>query len=175
MGGQIFQNKKSGKEEEMKTKKLTTKEQLFCHSFALYANAREAASKSGYASPERAGMKLMARKEIRDEISRIRSLKTGNEEIICGLKRLAFGSVADCLKLILCDTQENFDTEKMDFFNIAEIKKPKGGGLEIKFFDRLKALEKLSQICESNDDDSSMPFYEAIRKSAKALEGKRNE
>ncbi len=159
----------------MKTKKLTKKEQLFCLNFALYANAREAASKSGYASPESAGMKLMARKEIRDEIAKLISRKTGNEEIICGLKRLAFGSVADCLKLILSDSDESFDTENMDFFNIAEIKKPKGGGIEIKFFDRLKALEKLSQLCENSDEESSMPFYEAIRKSAKALEGKHHE
>ena len=110
------------KGQNMKKGKLTKKELLFCHYFALCANAREAASKSGYASPERAGMKLMAKKEIREEI-----------------------------------------------------KKPKGGGLEIKFFDRLKALEKLSAICENGDESSSMPFYEAIRKSAKALDGKHNE
>lgn len=156
----------------MKQKKLTKKEKLFCLNFALCLNEREAASRSGYASPEKAGIKLMARKEIQDETTRLISKKAGNEEVICGLKRLAFGSVADCLKLILSSGEENFDIESMDFFNISEIKKPKGGGIEIKFFDRLKALDKLSEICENADDDSSMPFYEAIRKSAKALEGK---
>ena len=159
----------------MKSKRLTKKELLFCHCFALYANAREAASKSGYASPERAGMKLMAKKEIQEEIGRLSLQKAEKNEIICGLKRLAFGSVADCLKLILSDPEEKFDIEGMDFFNISEIKKPKGGGLEIKFFDRFKALEKLSTICENGDDSSSMPFYEAIRKSAKALDGRNNE
>ena len=159
----------------MKSKKLTKRELLFCHSFALYANAREAASKSGYASPERAGMKLLARKEIRDEIDKLNLRKTGKEEIICGLKRLAFGSVADPMKIILSDGTESFDTESMDLFGISEIKKPKGGGIEIKFFDRLKALEKLSVLCEGTDEDSSMPFYEAIRKSAKALDGKKHE
>lgn len=159
----------------MKQKKLTRKERLFCLNFALCQNEREAASRSSYASPEKAGIKLISRKEIREEISRIMSKNAGNEEIICGLKRLAFGSVADCLKLILSNETENFDIEKMDFFNIAEIKKPKGGGIEIKFFDRLKALDKLSEICENADDDSSMPFYEAIKKSAKVLEGKRHE
>ncbi|MBR3588278.1 MAG: terminase small subunit [Clostridia bacterium] len=159
----------------MKKGKLTKKELLFCHYFAMCANAREAASKSGYASPERAGMKLMARKEIREEISSLSTQNAEKKEIISGLKRLAFGSVADCLRLILADREENFEIENMDFFNISEIKKPKGGGLEIKFFDRLKALEKLSVICESGDESSSMPFYEAIRKSAKALDGKNNE
>ncbi len=159
----------------MKNKKLTKKELLFCHCFAMCANAREAASKSGYASPEKAGMRLMAKKEIRDEIGNLSLQRAEKKEIICGLKRLAFGSVADCLKLILSDTEEGFEIESMDFFNISEIKKPKGGGLEIKFFDRLKALEKLSVICENGDEISTMPFYDAIRKSAKALDGKHNE
>ena len=159
----------------MKKGKLTKKELLFCHCFAMYANAREAASKSGYASPERAGMKLLSRKEIQEEINSLTLQNADKKEIVAGLKRLAFGSVADCLKLILADGDEDFQIESMDFFNISEIKKPKGGGLEIKFFDRLKALEKLSSICESSDDNSSVPFYEAIRKSAKALDGKHYE
>lgn len=159
----------------MKSKKLTKKELLFCHSFALYANAREAASKSGYASPERAGMRLMSRKEIRDEIEKLILKKTSREEVICGLKRLAFGSVADPMKIILSDGNGSFDTESMDLFSVSEIKKSKGGGIEIKFFDRLKALEKLSALCEQSDGDSSMPFYEAIRKSAKALDGRKHE
>ncbi len=159
----------------MKGKKLTKKELLFCHCFALYANSREAASRSGYSKPERAGMKLMAKKEIQEEIRTLISQKTGREEIICGLKRLAFGSIADPMKIILSDGSEDFDTETMDLFNISEIKKPKGGGIEIKFFDRLKAMEKLSALCEQSDEDSSMPFYEAIRKSAKALDGRQHE
>ncbi len=157
---------------KMKTKKLNKKEKLFCELYALCGNAREAAQKSGYSCPEKAGMKLLLKKEIADEIANRQILKTKNEEIIQGLKRLAFGSVADALKIVLQDTSESFDIEDMDFFNIAEIKKPKGGGIEIKFFDRLKALEKLSSLCEKTDEDSSMPFYEAIRKSAKALETK---
>ena len=31
----------------------------------------------------------------------------------------------------------------MDLFLVSEIKRPKDGSMEIKFFDRLKALEKL--------------------------------
>ncbi len=112
----------------MKQKKLTKKEKLFCLNFALCLNEREAASRSGYVSPENAGIKLMARKEIRDETARLISQKAKNDEVICGLKRLAFGSVADCLKLVLSQETENFDIDAMDFFNISEIKKPKGGG-----------------------------------------------
>lgn len=156
----------------MKTNKLNKKEKLFCELYAIYLNAREAAKKSGYVNPEKAGIRLMTRKDITDEIDSIRTKKIRSEEINQGLKRLAFGSVADALKIVLSENTGDFDIESMDFFNIAEIKKPKGGGIEIKFFDRLKALEKLSALCEKTDDDSSLPFYEAIRKSAKALENK---
>ncbi len=117
----------------------------------------------------------MAKKEIKEEIRTLISQKTDRDEVICGLKRLAFGSVADPMKIILSDGSETFDTENMDLFSISEIKKPKGGGIEIKFFDRLKALEKLSAFCEQGDEDSSLPFYEAIRKSAKALDGRKHE
>ena len=57
-------------------------------------------------------------------------------------------------------------TEKLDLFNVSEIKRPKGGGLEIKFFDRLKALEHLEQLCTGGDEDSALPFYKALENSA---------
>ena len=47
-------------------------------------------------------------------------------------------------------------------------KKKKGGDIELKFFDRLKALEKLQSISsESESEDNS--FYSAIEKGASAL------
>ena len=59
--------------------------------------------------------------------------------------------------------------ENMDLFNISEIKKVKGGGVEIKFFDRIKALEKLENLRLGglNDDNS---FYSALEHSATLLE-----
>lgn len=58
----------------------------------------------------------------------------------------------------------------MDLFNISEIKRKKGGDVEIKFFDRLKALEHLRDMCEpTSSKDSSL--YAAIEKGAAALKG----
>lgn len=59
----------------------------------------------------------------------------------------------------------------MDLFNISEIKRPKGGGLEIKFFDRLKPLEKLQEI-STDSSQTALPFYEALNNGAKALNGR---
>ena len=38
--------------------------------------------------------------------------------------------------------------------------------LEIKFFDRLKALERLSELSTDEGNDGMMSFYQAIEKSA---------
>lgn len=93
-------------------------------------------------------------------------------EAATGYKRLAFGSAADALSLLFREeapTKEELD--EMDLFNVSEIKRPKGGGLEIKFFDRLKPLERLSEMSES-EAAAALPFYEALNSSAKALYGR---
>ena len=57
----------------------------------------------------------------------------------------------------------------MDLFLISDIKKPKGGGLEIKFFDRLKALEKLEDLVCRETGSTAGSLYSAIEKGAEAL------
>ena len=74
------------------------------------------------------------------------------------------------MKLIFSEdiTEERID--ELDLFNISEIKRKKGGDVEIKFFDRLKALEHLSEMSEGTETgDTSL--YSAIQKGAIALKG----
>lgn len=151
---------------------LKEKEKLFCSYFCETRNARNAAAKAGYGiMTHRNAVKLMAREEIRKEIERIdRTRLVSAEEVISGYRQLAFGSVADALKLIYYDEQpDKYELENLELFNVSEIKKPKGGGIEIKFFDRLKALEHLEALSSGKDDDSALPFYLALEKSAAAL------
>ena len=56
----------------------------------------------------------------------------------------------------------------MDLFLVSEIKRPKDGSMEIKFFDRLKALEKLESRSES--EDGAKDLFDAINRSAKAVD-----
>lgn len=155
------------------TKALTEKEKLFCLYFSVSRNARSAAAKAGYAIfTERNSVKLMKREEIRKEIERIDRTKiVSTDEVIAGYRQLAFGSVADSIKLIYSDENpDKLETENLDLFNVSEIKRPKSGGLEIKFFDRMKALEHLEQLSNADrNDDSALPFYMALEKSAAAL------
>lgn len=154
---------------------LKEKEKLFCSYFSELRNARNAAAKAGYGIlTHRSAVKLLAREDIRKEIERIdRTRLVSVEEVVSGYRQLAFGSVADALKLIYADeSPDRFEMEGLELFNVSEIKRPKGGGIEIKFFDRLKALEHLEALCDGNgDDDSALPFYMALEKSAGALRG----
>ena len=61
------------------------------------------------------------------------------------------------------------EVEKLDLFMISDIKRPKGGGLEIKFFDRLKALDRLCEISSATQEKNSSDFLTALENSARAL------
>lgn len=153
---------------------MKKKEKLFCRYYAQSLNLREAANKAGYKkNSERAAVNLTEREDIKKEIRR--KLKSENENgfscISAGLKRLAFGSVSDAMKLVFADREQLSDEfiESLDLFNVAEIKFQKTGAIEVKFADRLKALTLLSELEESDETDTALPFYKALEKSAQRL------
>ena len=63
--------------------------------------------------------------------------------------------------------------EEMDLFPITEIKRPRTGGIEMKFCDRLKALEKLAQLEAQETQENGASFYQALESGARALRGER--
>ncbi len=158
-----------------KIKDITSKEKLFCTYYCISRNGREAAAKSGYLFPEKSAVRLLRKKEIIEEIRKTDALKKQNEkDITAGYFRLAFGCVSDCIKLLFSEDLSEEKIEKMDLFNISEIKRKKGGDIEIKFFDRLKALQCLGEISAvGNVNESSL--YSAIEKGASALMEKDDE
>lgn len=92
-----------------------------------------------------------------------------------GLERLAFGSANDAVKLAFCDSEEKIDIDALDLFNVSEIKRQKGGTVEVKLFDRHRALELLSEIEAQKDADfSAENFFEALSESAAAKESGAN-
>lgn len=86
-----------------------------------------------------------------------------------GYYRLAFGGVSDAMQLLYTDKPSAQQLKEMDLFMISEIKKPKDGMLEIKFFDRLKALEKLG--APPQDAAGVAGLFDAIGKGAQAAGG----
>lgn len=151
-------------------KELTEKEKLFCAYYARDGEARGSAARAGYCvAPRRSAERLLAREEIKAEIARLEKASAASPSVEKGLKRLAFGSVADAMKLMLCEESLGSEKiEKLDLFNVSEIKRPKGGGLEIKFFDRLKALERLEKLGAGGETVQSS-FVQALSDGARLL------
>lgn len=152
-------------------KKLSRREQLFCYCYAHSGNVRESAVCAGYKrNPELSGYELLCRDDIAAELKR---LQISLPEILTptaesGYTRLAFGSIADAVMLLYCEKPEREQLERMDLFNISEIKRPKDGMMEIKFFDRIRALEHLEAV-QSENDNTAVPFYHALEQGAKAI------
>ena len=132
-------------------KELNKKERLFCAQYARTGDPRFSAAAAGYAAPGITGFRLLARDDIREGIKNCSARRPAlPDEVAAGYRRLAFGGISDCVKLLRSFEQTGADEiEALDLFNISEIKLPKSGGMEIKFFDRLKALEKLENSVQN--------------------------
>lgn len=156
----------------MKSKsKLTSRELQFCICYLNTGNACEAAISAGYVkNPKQEGERLLCRDDIADKIeqlSRQREKSLSNMASV-GYQRLAFGNIADAVSLLYMDNPSREQLSSMDLFLVSEIKKPKDGTMEIKFFDRIKALEKLENTA---DYDGGKSIFDAISEGAKAVRG----
>ena len=104
-----------------------------------------------------------------------RRKKISEKEVCDGLRRLAFGEITDAVSLLFEPEEKILQKlNTLDLFNVSEIKRPKGGGMEIKFFDRLKAIDKIREMVNEQTDKSPTSFYEALEKSTQATMSLKN-
>lgn len=151
---------------------LKQKKKLFCCNYVLLGNVTEAAVKAGF-SEETAladGVACLESAECRKTISKLRNAVADSGSVISGLKRLAFGSCADAVYLVFADElPPQHVISKLDLFNVSEIKRVKGGGVEVKLFDRQKALEKLFEFENScSDRGAADSLIKALTSSSEA-------
>lgn len=153
------------------------REKLFCYYSAHLCNAREAAIKAGYPAKtaDQTAAELLMRPSIRRKIA---ELLKENEEMwlrgmaVQGLLRLAFGSVNDAAALVWGDVAEQ-SVEGLDLYHVAEMRRPKGGGCELRFFNRLDALRLLLEYAGKSEAPygRQSSFYQALEQAAKAVSG----
>lgn len=146
-------------------KKLTKKEKAFCVGFINTGDISQAQAYSGVKD----GGALLCREEIRDELERL--ARVYNESVSytasAGLKKLAMGDISDAVRLLYEDNPDSDTLRSMDFFMISEIRR-KENAVEIKFFDRIKAL---SQLCENTASVNKGSIYDAIMASVEKSGG----
>jgi len=146
---------------------------LFCYYFLKLRNVREAGVKAGF-NKENAfveGMRILDNANTQRYIDSLsEKVSSQNGLVRAGLERLAFGSINDAVTMVFSEEVVSCDEiSKLDLFNVSEIKRVKGGGVEIKLFDRQKALEKLWEIENTADVNSSAEsFFNAIKAGADA-------
>lgn len=147
--------KPSGKEIFMSVDSLSAKRRSFCIGYVLLGSVEEAALRAGFPCETalNEGIKCLKTESCRRFINQLRSVLADSGDVLTGLKRLAFGSCKDAVYLVFADElPPKSVVERLDLFNVSEIKRVKGGGVEIKFFDRIKALEKLFEFSNTSSD-----------------------
>ena len=150
---------------------MKPREKEFCRLMTVTADPIKAAREAGYKNPERIWPELAAREEIVSEIRRrcenIRSVY--EHTAVCGLYKLAYGGVSDALTLLYRDGLSEEDLRMLDLRNVSEIKRT-DKGVEIKFCDRIKAVDKLQELLNGGSgQDSGSGLLDAILTSAEAL------
>lgn len=141
----------------MSAKDSKAERNAFCAYYAMLGDVTEAAVRAGI--PKEAalekGAAYLSGRACKRRIGTLREALADPDIISAGLRRLAFGSCTDAVYLVFCDELPPPSViEGLDLFNVSEIKRVKGGGVEVKLFDRLKALEKLFELGSASSDRS---------------------
>lgn len=150
---------------------LTPRERAFCLEYLQTGDAALSAKRAGFRNPGRDGERLLCSERVCCELERLHEqrIRLLAPMALIGYQRLAFGSVADAASLVYADCPSREALREMDLFLVSEIKRPKDGAMEIKFFDRAKALEKLASMSMERDSESSL--FDAIGNAASGAEG----
>ena len=149
-------------------KNLTGKEKLFCEFYVHFGNLQEAAIFAKL--DEKAALAALGKKTTASYIKKLTSAKAQVKAAV-SLRRLAFGRCNDAVRLMFLEPDDALkNLDELDLFNVSEIRKSASGNLEIKFFDKIKALSVLYSSGEEFDDDKSSGFFDALKNAVKQEE-----
>lgn len=139
----------------------------FAYLLLTLGSPEEAALRLGFSSDDALyeGMKLKSSRRVKKIAEQLKDSESCQQEVLAGLRRLAFGRINDALRL-LSDDFDSLNLSALDLFNVSEIKRAKGGGVEIKFFDRLEALKRLSESSDKSSGKAEADsFFNALKTS----------
>ena len=153
---------------------LNARQKVFCHWFALTGDAPGAAARC-WAAPEKQeeALQLLESPAFHRYLALIREAMEGKGKLFTaeeGYRKLAFGPVTDAVRLMFPAEGESPQLEEMDLYNVANNSQAKGG-LEVTFFDRLEALDRLAaQQKDTAAPKDAFGFLEAVAAGAAAEE-----
>lgn len=152
---------------------MKKREKDFCRLTVVLGNPQTAARRAGYRHPETAWTELIARGDVIDEIRRVTRevSRVYRDTLLCSVYRLLSAESNDAVRLLYHDQMSDEEIRELNLSGVAEIKRAKDKSVEIKFFDRIKALDRLSELSAAAEDGGPAGgLLEAMRLSAQALQ-----
>ena len=114
----------------------------FCTAYLRTMDAERAAAEAGLEN----GFELLAEDGVRRQLARLRGTVSGQicrEDAVRRLCELAFGRANDAVRLAM---EPGVDPSGLDLAAVAELKAKPDGTVEVKFIDRIRALETLCEL-----------------------------
>ena len=153
----------------MKKTGLDDNKRRFCRTYLATMDAETAAADCGAADCGAAdGWEMLGQKDVQRYLERARTCAAQAvrpEDIARHLCRIAFSRPNDAVALA-CGCADA-DVQDMDLLSVAEFKY-RDGCAEVKFCDRVRALQALAELLRSEheDDDTAREFFQALQDSA---------
>lgn len=145
------------------------KTQQLCTLYGQLGSLKETARLSGVPPDDCA--QILRSKPARRMLRRLQQEQgcDAKQLVITGLLRLAFGSANDAAALGQAEGLSAEALANLDLFNVAELKQSKSG-VEIKFFDRQRALERLYEYAGTMEEHQQAKLLlEALTGEAKTI------
>ena len=142
----------------------------FCECYLRTLDPGRAAEEAG----ERDGWALLADSAVRAELGELRALRADTvrrEDAVRRLTELAFGRANDAIALALSPERESRNVAKMDLSAVSEFRVTDKGGVEIKFVDRVRALETLCELLGGESGSGAEELFRALSAAGTEEEG----
>lgn len=91
------------------------------------------------------------------------------EDIVHGLKKLAFGKANDAVRLIFAGEDGESTVDGLDLSLLSEVKRGSNGTIEVKLINRLEAMALLAKLLDagkSTGDESAAALFRAMDEAA---------
>ena len=122
------------------------KQDAFCRAYLRTMDPERAGEETGTD-----GFALLGNRSVRGRLDRMRetaAVEITREDAVRRLAQLAFGRVNEAAAMALRPGEA--DPMTLDLSAVAELKVTDKGGVELKFIDRVRALEALCNLLEEN-------------------------
>lgn len=144
-------------------KQACTREEkkLFCQAYLKTLNPEAAAAVIG----RRDGYAILKDRTVKKWLEDMRETMASEilrEDVVRRLCELAFGRANDGVKLAVSGSRESLDMSQLDLSAVSECKATDKGGLEVKFIDRIRALETLYGLLGGDEGGAADAFFHAL-------------